>query len=258
MATLFDFGPEAYITVALALTAPTFAYVTFYLLGMSLKQFPGVKIAHEYTPPRWLLPSAALFLIFLLAASTAIFLTLRLKTAAPDTGEFMKRFHEENVLTHTDISLKDIKRATLFVDHYDNWSNVRVFVNNTRIFSSHYNCLMKYQCKKTTHTIPTLPKTNANLWSAHDYNQRNALTLERDFLNLLHPGRNIVHISQENSKFNLCSFRARIIISLADSDIIRENVIISSGNNIKKYETRREDVTYRLCGRYSYYIDISN
>jgi hypothetical protein len=163
-ATIAGFTDADFRSLALTLIVPALGYATLYMLNIPLSKLPGVSVEHKYRVPRLLLPLVTLLLVFAVGFLSASYLTLRLHVVAPDRKAF-----EASYVDVIDLSggsgMPPIRRAngdslTFVIKRFNQYSGLRVFVNNTRVFGTHIDCVFKSQCAELPLKIPLTEHLN--------------------------------------------------------------------------------------------------
>src|SRR5262245_26435598 len=149
--TLFGYNSVQLGAVALALLAPAFGYATLLLLGLELTKIPWVKADHAYQSPAWLLPVVASGLTFAVVAFFSASITLHRFHQSPWKDEFLDAYHNEVDLNNRTDGQKmpkilETDTLDLNIEAFEVLSDVRVFVNNSRVFGTHFDCRFAYQC----------------------------------------------------------------------------------------------------------------
>lgn len=249
-ATLIGFGLNDFLGLASSLTVPAWGFIALYLLALPLRGLPGVAHETEYSPPKWLLPLLTSLLVATLFASLGVAAALKYKTATPEPDIFLAQFQQPDA---SDIRLEPplpngAVKWLLQIDDFQEYSYLRVFLNNRRLFGSHADCLVVGQCGRD----------RVRMWG----NERPGgmaerdvgLPLQIDLTPHLVTGANELHISSDNAGVESC----RATISLIRSDpaagnatepIWTASVADGKPTSLERYRTKYVYPEYRVCER---------
>jgi hypothetical protein len=267
-ATFLGFDAGEWTSAALSLIVPALAYTTLFMLRRRMRKLPIVQF--EYRSPPWLLLCISASLLWMLGFAGAVAVTLRNGTAAkPDVEAFTRQYYlpvdrgARKILA--ELRGDRLSGAMLIVDEYDGYSRARVLVNNTRVFGTHVDCRLRFQCKPVERRsgspsvafVPNplfLPEGGAQF-------PENALPLERGFLPLLHPGRNFVDVAVEASGYTNgrenCRLRARLVFEGKGGRRVIPVAIDDDMPGVSEaFGTLREYPSHRACARFHFDFDL--
>ncbi|WP_143750511.1 MULTISPECIES: hypothetical protein [unclassified Mesorhizobium] len=227
-ATLFYLPIEDWQRLASLCFSPAVGIGAIYLFGVDLATLPFMPAEIPYRPPVQFVRAAALFLSFLFTLSLSAWLTLRLYAGPlPDVEAFKHQFFR-------DLSTEEAKwlqqannigvnGGQISLVRYDGYSDVRVFVNNVRIFGTHADCVFYRQCGP------------------------NSLPYRFSFTTK--PGsENHIEIFVDNSGVSSCNVSIDVELNTANGDHLSKPFSTTSSNHdYLRYETVLENISYRTC-----------
>jgi hypothetical protein len=256
-AILFGLPIEDWKSLASLLTAPAFAMAAIYIFGVDLVNLPFLAVDVPYRVPPRLVRWAAFILVFFLSMTLAIWLTLRIhKGPRPDVDDFLHQFfrdlsREEATWLHA-ARQRGVVGGRIKLIEYDGSSSARVFVNNNRVFGTHFDCQAIYQCRLSEHPSLAELQRDINKVRLNDVfplRAENRLPLIRDFSSYIRGDEtNFIDILASNSGIGGCDILFEVELDGPNGERFSQRFqILSSRHNFERYKTIDVYGSYRLC-----------
>lgn len=275
-ATLFGLLPDDWKNLASLFVTPAIALSAVYIFGIDLVKIPFVDTEVPYKISTRLTSLLAIVLGFFSSFATAAWLTLKVSTGpkpAVDvfTEQFFRPLLSDEMAWEATIKGKKIQSAILNLTDYDGKSHFRIFVNNHRLFGTHFDCMWKFQCKDENRPNLVVPlkdflsdttgmKLNP-LFNSKSYSSvmtpANNLPISRDFKQLLHNGINYIDVFSTNSGFTGCKVDFDIDFTDTSGARYGHNFTIWDGEFTKvPFRTIPEERTAATCDQFRITIQV--
>jgi hypothetical protein len=160
------------------------------------------------------------------------------------------------------IMAEPVADAYLILDEFYNRSDLRIFVNNSRVFASYRECAWQFECKKDDQSAAqervsalVLPIVDSNLYPT---NHLNKLPLAIRIFGQLRPGLNYIDVFSNNSGLGSCHVKARIVFSmLSGKDESVDFEIRDGAATVNPFRTISQSGSFRTCDQFRLPVAIS-
>jgi hypothetical protein len=263
-ATLFGLSPDDWKNLASFFVTPAVALAAVYVFGIDLVKIPFVQTEVPYKLSTRTVSFLAILLCFFSSLATAIWLTLRVFPGPkPAVDKFLEQFFRpltsDEIAWAASLEGKKISSANFLLTSYDGRSDLRVFVNNHRVFGTHVDCVWQYQCREPANETTTQEEVIAkskgmtldHLFDANASSNLpavNQLPISRDFMSDLHSGINYIDIFSNNSGFVGCRVEFSVeFVTDAGQHYAHAFGIRDSTLTTVPYRTIPEERTFSTC-----------
>ncbi|MDH2346846.1 hypothetical protein [Bradyrhizobium sp. SSUT77] len=259
-ALLFGLLADDWKNLASFFVTPAIGLSVAFLLGADLLKIPFVSTDVPYKIPGRILAALACALCLVAAYTVASWLTLRLYPGPrPDVegfkASFFHRERDEEASWLRRIAAEPVTEAYLVLDDFYNRSDLRIFVNNSRVFASYRECAWQFECKKDDQSqlrekVSALvdPLIDHNLYPTDTLNR---LPLPIDLYPYLRAGVNFIDVFSNNSGLGACHVKGRIVFSmLSGKDEAFEFEIKNVVADEDSFRTIRQSGSFRTCDQF--------
>ncbi len=253
--TLFGFSESQLFAATGTLVAPVLAYLVLYVIGGAIKSVSFMSVELRAKIPSIALPLVTIFLASLMALFLSAALALKYLAPSPPVNDFNSQFHQNIGLLLPDgnQALEDIVYAEITLSEIEQLSNIRVFVNQRRLFGSGYHCRMIYQCNEqhpqteqlALRAVAAASGLNNFLYPRDPY----FLPIRLSFLEHLVEGQNTVDIHIENSGLNYCNLQGSLVLEFSNGRIVEHEISVFGNASWDRYRTWPTNNSYAVCDR---------
>jgi hypothetical protein len=258
---LFNLFVDDWKNLASFFVAPSIGLAVAYLLGADLLKIPFVSTEVPYKIPRQMLAVLATSLCFIAALTNACWLTLRTYSGPnPNVSEFTDSFFRPLEKDERDwlkkVGSEPVVDASLVIEAFDVRSDLRIFINNVRVFGSYQDCVWKFECRTNDQSaaqqalISHIQRRHVddNLYPA---NKLNRLPLTIPLLNALRTGLNYIDVFSNNSGLIGCHVKATLVFKMLSGQVNPLTFNIVDGTRTRvPYRTIKQSATYRTCDQF--------
>ncbi|CAN7592070.1 hypothetical protein LJR161_004341 [Variovorax paradoxus] len=245
-ATLWGLSASQFLGFAATLTVPVWGFVVLYVLALPLRNLPGVSAEIKYAPPKWILPALTAILTFALFTSLGAAATLKYRSGIPDEDRFLSHFQvRESPDIIVPIPTIGIS-ARVRIERLEEYSYLRVFLNNRRLFGSHIDCVRVSQCAQGHTTMKGVKP------GKQPDKKKVGLPLDIDITGALSPGANDLQVFLDNSGLRNCQALVSLYVTESpgkETKIWSAEIRDGDQKAIDVYETVAVNPSYRVCGR---------
>jgi hypothetical protein len=238
---------------------PAIGLAAAYLLGADLLKVPFVSTEVPYKVPERILGGFALVLCLVAAFTTSCWLTLRTYSGPrPNVELFLQTFFrplsekENKWLEH--VSAEPVVDATLVLEAFDVRTDLRILVNNSRVFASYRECAWRFECESSDETVARHVllleigerQFDENLYPADKLNR---LPLPIPLLPKLRTGLNYIDIFSNNSGLTGCHVKGHLAFRLMSGAEETVDFEITDGvpSQYNYYRMISQSNYYRVC-----------
>jgi hypothetical protein len=261
---LFGLFIDDWKNLASIFVAPAIGLSAAYLLGADLLKVPFVATDVPYKIPRRMLALLAIVLCFAASLTNACWLTLRTYSGPnPSVDEFLLTFFRPLETTEKDWLIKiggePVVDAVLSIDEFDVRSDLRVFVNNVRVFGSYQDCIWTFQCRNEDRSkekndfaeflkARKEPILNETLYPPDKLNK---LGEPISLLSSLRSGLNYIDVFSNNSGLTGCHIKGLLAFTMLSGKVNTIVFNIDDGARTgDPFRTIRQSGTYRTCDQF--------
>lgn len=258
--SLFSLLTDDWKNLASFFVTPAIGISVAYLLGADLLKVPFIATDVPYKIPGRILAIFAFALCLLASFSAAAWLTLRVYPGPlPNVDNFNQTFfrplNDQETSWLQNITVEPVADAYLILDEFYNRSDLRIFVNNSRVFASYRECAWQFQCKNDDQSVEQERVSglvdhmvDSNLYPT---NHLNKLPLSIRIFQHLRPGQNYIDVFSNNSGLGSCHVKARIVFSLLSGKDESVSFEIKDGAAIvNSFRTISQSGSFRTCDQF--------
>jgi hypothetical protein len=257
---LFGLLADDWKNLASFFVTPAIGLSVAYLLGADLLKVPFVSTDVPYKIPGRILAALACALCLTAAFTVTGWLTLRLYAGPrPAVQEFQDTFfrpqRSEEKAWLQNIAVEAVADAYLILDEFYIRSDLRIFVNNSRVFASYRDCAWQFECRPDDQTsmqnrvAPLVDRlVDHNLYPTSNLNR---LPHPIRLYAYLRPGLNFIDVFSNNSGLGACHVKGRIVFSMLSGKDETVDFEIANGVSQKNpFRTIPESGSFRTCDQF--------
>lgn len=246
------------ILSAFGLPAVVLAFL--YCAKMRITKIPG-GFDVDAEPKDWMLPLFAIACISVTVLVGSTYLWSTLNTVEVDHSGHTS-FYSTHILDPSD---KPVKNISISISRYDGNSNLRIFANGYRVFSTSSDCAFSYQCSSNPYSSLSESEfafaSGLRDESVRSILRENALPIRMNISHLMLSGINDIEILSDNAGTGGCKIRVSITVESRDNlDAVRHIVVGSlaekSGNKDELFYPTERNLLH-VCKRIRVSIPLS-